>query len=357
MKFLRKIHRIFKSPPSFPLESVIYEVTPACNLACLQCYNVWKDGVDYSRQQLSTAQAKALIRKAVQETGCSDFTFSGGEPCCREDLEELVRTAVDLDCQVALITNGTLLTRQRIESLVQAGVAMFELPLNSSVAKTHDQMAGKAGSFDKVVQAAAELAELEQDVAFVFVSTRINRGHFKDALDLGIALGARSFLYNRYNGGGQYHRQPEKLMPSLETLHEDLAYAQNMCSEYGLAIGASIAMPPCLIDTKAFPNVGFGFCAAGTSTAYYTLDPLGNLRPCNHTPTILGNLFDSTFAKMAASTKMNEFTKARPQLCSGCQLEDQCLGSCKAAAEVCYGDITHPEPFLHLNRNQIKPLK
>jgi radical SAM protein with 4Fe4S-binding SPASM domain len=118
----------------------------------------------------------------------------------------------------------------------------------------------------------------------------------------------------------------------------------------------SIPIQPCLIETSVYPNLNFGFCAAGTERAYYALDPLGNLRPCNHTPTVLGNLLEESFVDLIAPERMREFVEAVPALCAPCALRDTCQGGCKAAAQVCYGSLTTEEPFLHHNRSDARPV-
>ncbi|MCU0858818.1 MAG: radical SAM protein [Pontiellaceae bacterium] len=337
-------------------DTLIYEVTARCNLRCSHCYNVWKDPEGYSEEELSTDDACKLIRKAIRESRCRSFTFTGGEPLLRDDLETLVAVAAR-DCKsINLICNGTLLPEERIAGLIRAGVSLFELPLNSGDRNVHDRMAGASGCFDQVTQAAAHIRQQGAAVAFVFVGTAQNIADWPSVLEIGIALGARSFLFNRYNAGGACHGNPERLMPSVDQVRTGLAAAQAYAEKYKVSIGASIAIPPCLIDPKEFPLVGFGFCAAGTERAYYTLDPMGNVRPCNHTPTVLGNLFEQSLRSMAASSKLRKFMQARPAFCSGCSIEEECLGGCKAAAEVCYGSLTACEPFLELNKDLARRL-
>jgi radical SAM protein with 4Fe4S-binding SPASM domain len=334
-------------------DSLIYEVTARCNLRCVHCYNVWKDQEPYSEEELCTDRACQLISKAIHESRCRHFTLTGGEPLMRDDLETLVSTAKALRNTVTLITNGTLLPEPRIKSLIWAGVSLFELPLNAADRTLHNHMAGDLDCFDKVTRAAACIRHHGSEVAFVFVGTKLNIHHWENALKLGIALGATSFLLNRYNAGGECHGHPETLMPSVEQVRNCLTVAETYAHKYNLGIGASIAIPPCLIDPADFPHVGFGFCAAGTDRAYYTLDPMGQVRPCNHTTTILGNLFTQSLKSMAHSKTLKAFKQARPALCQGCALEESCLGGCKAAAEVCYGSLCQPEPFLKLNQHLI----
>ncbi len=342
------LRRIFRP---WSHDSMLYEVTARCNLRCAHCYNVWKDGVGYPEEELPSEQALKLVDRIVGQSRCSQLTFTGGEPLLRDDLEQLVARAAGACEHVSLITNGTLLPEERVRSLIEAGVSLFELPLSSADRRMHDRMAGVEGCFDKVTRAAADARFHGAEVAFVFVGTSRNMDHWQEALELGIALGARGFLFNRYNAGGQCHGDPQQLMPSVEQVRDGLGVAEEYCDKYEVGIGASIAIPPCLIDPGEYPHVGFGFCAAGTSRAYYTVDPVGNVRPCNHTPTVLGNVMQTRLQAMAESPELKEFMAARPAFCEGCALEEQCQGGCKAAAEACYGSLTACDPFLEMNRD------
>lgn len=348
---LGAVRRFF---PSWRPSSILYEVTARCNLQCPHCYNIWKATSSGVCEELSTDRARALIQKAVRESRCQQVLFTGGEPLLRGDLEQLVSCARALCPGVGLITNGTLLNESRIKALVAAGVSLFELPLNSADRTMHDRMAGGAACFDRVMQAAADIRYHGGTLAFVFVGTADNIGHWKGVLELGVALGSRNFLFNRYNAGGVGHRTPEQLMPTVSQIREGLCVAEEFARACPVGISASIAIPPCLIDPSEFPHVGFGFCAAGTGRAYYTLDPMGNVRPCNHTSTVLGNLFETPLRKLAHSPRMKSFKLARPAFCAGCAREEDCLGGCKAAAEVCYGSLTACDPFLELNKGLVQ---
>jgi radical SAM protein with 4Fe4S-binding SPASM domain len=143
----------------------------------------------------------------------------------------------------------------------------------------------------------------------------------------------------------------EMLLPTAGQVRRALAIADAAAAEFGLPISCSIPIQPCLMDTRAYPHLGFGYCAAGSERAYYTLDPLGNLRPCNHTDLILGNLFERSFPEIIAPERMQTFIQARPAFCDPCPQREECQGGCKAAAQVCYGSLTAEEPFLRCNRD------
>ena len=151
--------------------------------------------------------------------------------------------------------------------------------------------------------------------------------------------------------------EPQAMANAVASLAERLDVAEELSAAYEMPISCSIAMPPCLFDTAKYKRLTFGFCAAGSERAYYTLDPVGNVRPCNHSPRVLGNIREASFRSMTESAAMKSFMSARPAFCGGCKLELECQGGCKAAAEACYGDASLCDPFLAAFSGQaVKPI-
>ncbi|MBI2901477.1 MAG: radical SAM protein [Planctomycetes bacterium] len=327
-------------------ESLIVEVTPRCNLECLYCYNVWKGSHPYPKGELDTAAICRLLDKVIRETRCRHVTLTGGEPLMRKDLAEIVRFVRGRGPEVNVISNGTMLTEARAAELVDAGVSLFELPILSGDREVHDGLVLRKGSFDRVVEAISWIKVQRGRVVCVFVGTRRNLPGLAGAIELSIALGADGVMLNRFNPGGEGARHLEELLPGRDELRTALAEADRLVARYGVPIACSIPIQPCLVDLAEFPHLGFGFCAAGTERAYYTIDPLGNLRACNHTPTILGNLFDAPFDRLARSPGVSALADGGPESCAGCSMRRVCRGGCPAAAEACAGSATCAEPFL-----------
>ena len=67
---------------------VVWNITRACNLKCVHCYN--DSGVCKADDELSTEQARVVLDDLVQ-FGVPSVLFSGGEPLMRRryDLEGL----------------------------------------------------------------------------------------------------------------------------------------------------------------------------------------------------------------------------------------------------------------------------
>jgi radical SAM protein with 4Fe4S-binding SPASM domain len=331
------------------LQSLIFEVTQRCNHACRHCYNVWQAGSSYPRGELDTARTLDLLAKALDETDCRHVTLTGGEPLLRSDLAEILEFLQQRQIRVTVISNGRLLDESRTASLIQLGVGLFELPLLSHTRAIHDELSGLPGAWDAVLSAIANVRKQHGQVVVVIVATRKNIDHLYETIRLAFAFGVRGIMLNRFNPGGRGRENMGELLPSAEQVRRALVIAEAAAVEFNLPISCSIPIQPCLIDASRFPHLGFGFCAAGSEHAYYTLDPLGNLRPCNHTDIILGNLFEASFGDLIDSKQMQVFACAAPPFCENCPQLAECQGGCKASAQVCFGSLTAQEPFLRYN--------
>src|ERR1035441_3180340 len=90
----------------------IWEVTRACDLACVHC-RAEAQSKNYPGE-LNTRQALDLIRQ-VSEWKVPLFVMTGGDPLKREDLTQLVRECSKRGMNFALAPSVTpLLTRERL---------------------------------------------------------------------------------------------------------------------------------------------------------------------------------------------------------------------------------------------------
>ncbi|MBI4834143.1 MAG: radical SAM protein [Planctomycetes bacterium] len=328
-------------------DSIIFEVTQPCNNDCLFCYNAWKvTDTHYPKGELDTGETKRLIAKIIKETKCKQFTFTGGEPFLRKDLADLVSFTKEQGVSVTIISNGTLITEDVAKDFIKRGVGLFELPILSADRAIHDALSRNKGAFDKVTESIANIKLHNGLVVAVFVGTKKNIDGFSEMIELAIALGVDGIMFNRFNVGGEGVRHIEELLPTPEQVIRALEVTEEAMEKYKISISCSIPVQPCVIDTSRFKKVHFGYCAAGTKRSYYTVDPMGNIRPCNHTPMILGNILKDSFTSISKPDKISEFTEPIPEFCQDCAMVKTCLGGCKASAQVCYGSLSAEEPFI-----------
>ena len=341
-------------------KNVIFEITQRCNHACPYCYNVWEANRAYPDGELCTAHTVKLLEKIIDETGCINLTITGGEPAMREDLADIIKAAGKKVKNIILITNGALLDRSRVKELISAGVSLFEVALQSADPAVYRELSGGADNHAKVVETILDIKELGGYVVTVFVATKTNLPGLHDTLKLNTALGVHGMMFNRVNIGGRGIKNAAKLMPSAEELRNALSLCDSFSGQYGLSISCSIPMMPCVFDMKKYPRLGYGFCLGGKGEdCYYTFDGVGNVRICNHSDFILGNITMEKFTSIITHPYVSGFRSALPTYCSNCPEATLCQGGCKAASEVSYGDLAEEEPFLRTIpfEERVKPVK
>ncbi len=335
---------------SLPPEDIhfILELTPHCNQRCRYCYNIWKARPQLIMQALDTAGWCALIAKLQAETGCRRVTFSGGEPLLHPGFREILAFCHSRGLRSTLITNGQLLDAETLAFCLAHGVGMFELTLLGPEAALHDGLTRLPGSWERALAAMARLYRARAPWCGVFVATRENIGAAHATFEMLIALGAQALMFNRFNPGGENAARLE-LMPTPAQVRAALAALDALVAAYGVSAQASIPIMPCLVDIAVFSHVRFGFCAAGRAHQYPTLGPDGRVRPCNHSATVLGDFKAQPMAELLASPTLVEFVAAVPEVCRPCPGLARCRAGCRAAAEVCFGSLTEPEPWLREN--------
>ena len=129
----------------------IWEVTQACDLACVHC----RASAQPNRHplELTTDEGKQLIHQ-VAELKVPVFVLTGGDPIKRPDLFELIDHARQVGVRVSLTPSATpLLTKDIVVRLKDAGLARLAVSMDGASAETHDAFRGLSGSFTKTLDA------------------------------------------------------------------------------------------------------------------------------------------------------------------------------------------------------------
>lgn len=333
-----------------PLPKVfVLELTRRCNNRCLYCYN--EAGVGgLSGSEMSTEEVVSLISKLHSEVPVESIAISGGEPFLREDLPEILSYIKQLGIAPAVITNGTLLTKERVAATAED--VTFEVTLLSYRPEVHDYLAGRAGAWKATFDGMCNVRRAEGSLAAVFVATKLNFADLPITAELAIAAGAGTLMYNRINLGAHNLRRAGELLPTPEMIRENLDVLEELSIQYGIPVSVSVVIEPCVVDVRKYKHLHFGWCPLAGEGAYFTIDPLGNIRICNHSPVIMGNLKRDSFREIYYShPHVQSFRETWPAECGSCdpELKKLCCGGCRAAAEQCYGTPSRIDPFVSLN--------
>jgi MoaA/NifB/PqqE/SkfB family radical SAM enzyme len=96
-----------------------------CNLSCAYCN-------EYDKVSAPVATGEMLRRiDLLARLGTQIITISGGEPLLHPDLDEIIRAIRSHDSIATIITNGYLLTPDRIERLNRAGLEHLQISIDN----------------------------------------------------------------------------------------------------------------------------------------------------------------------------------------------------------------------------------
>jgi MoaA/NifB/PqqE/SkfB family radical SAM enzyme len=166
-----------------------------CNLACKYC----NEFDDFSKP----VPVETMFRRVdkLAELGTSVITISGGEPLLHPELDDIIHRIRRHSMVAGLITNGYLLTGERIERLNRAGLEWLQISIDNV---TPDDVSKKSLKvLDKKLQLLAEHADFHVNINSVVGGGVRNP---QDALTIGkraIELGFSSTVGIIHDGEGQ----------------------------------------------------------------------------------------------------------------------------------------------------------
>ncbi len=107
------------------LRSIELASTWICNLTCEFCY---AEDLMYARKRppnIPIDVVKGLMEQA-RELGLIHVNVTGGEPLVRKDIFDLI-DAIPKDIVVSVVTNSTLLTKEKIDRMKEVGVSTIQM--------------------------------------------------------------------------------------------------------------------------------------------------------------------------------------------------------------------------------------
>ena len=152
----------------------IWELTQACDLACVHCRASAQP--DRHPMELTTEEGKGLIDQiAIMRVPV--FVLTGGDPIKRPDLIELIAHARKVGVRISLTPSATpLLTRDMVIRVKDAGIARLAISLDGATAASHDAFRGMGGSFARSLDAIRWANEIGLPVQINTTFSRRNIG-------------------------------------------------------------------------------------------------------------------------------------------------------------------------------------
>ena len=319
---------------------LLAEVTYACPLHCVFCYNP----VDYTQHgpELTTQEWIQVLRDA-RAAGSVQCGFSGGEPLVRDDLEALVAEAHKLGFYTNLLTSGIGFTPERAKALKEAGLDHVQLSFQDSTRELNDFL-----SHTKTFALKQKAAQLIQANGWPMVLNcvihRLNIDYIDKIIELAVDLGAEylELANSQYYSWAQLNR--DGLMPSREQLQR----AEQVTNTYREKLGDKLRIffvVPDYYETR--PKK----CMNGWGNIFLTVTPDGSALPC-HTAKLIKHLEFPNVKNMSVKDIWYEseaFNHYRgdawmKEPCRSCEDKEKDLGGCRCQALMLTGDAANADP-------------
>lgn len=172
---LRYAERVHRRPV------VVWNVTPACNLACAHCY-ASSSGQGPIADVLDGAQARSVIDD-LAAWKVPALLFSGGEPFCRPDIRELAEYAKSQGLRVTFSTNGTLIDDGTADWLAALGTGYVGISIDGTES-VHDGFRRRKGAYADSLAAIRRLVSRNVKVGLRVTMTRFNVSAIPDIFSL-----------------------------------------------------------------------------------------------------------------------------------------------------------------------------
>ena len=332
---------------------VIWEVTQACDLACVHCRASAQP--ERNTEELTTEQGYGLLDQ-IKSFGDPLMVFTGGDPLKRPDLYDLIRYSVKIGLRTNVTPSATpLLTTEAIDRFKAAGVTRMAISVDGHDAASHDDFRGIPGTFDRAMLALRHARDIGLDTQFQTTVTRRNMAHLPEIGEIvkemrskmwslfflivtGRALENDDLLPEEYEQVFAFMYDLSKTAPfaikTTEAMHYRRYIAQRMKEEHG--------------PQRNAPAKEIAFRTAGVSDGkgFVFVSHKGEIYPSGFLPITGGNVLRDSLPDVYRNSELFKTlrdTSAREGKCGICEYQKICGGS-RSRAYALTGDFMASDP-------------
>jgi len=332
-------------PPRYRPFGLLAELTYRCPLHCPYCSNpvqLTRTGVE-----LTTGEWRRVIDEA-STMGVVHILFSGGEPLLYKDLAELVASAREVGMYTNLITSALGLNHRRAEQLRDAGLDSVQISFQADDAELADAIAGTK-AYNRKLAAARLVRELELPLTINAVLHRANIDRLAQIIALAEQLDAQRLELANTQFYGWAFKNKEALLPTRAQIQaaERIAVAAQRRLRGKMEV---LYILPDYYGTRPKP------CMHGWGQRYLTINPSGDVLPCQTAGAIPSLRFDSVREHSlewiwheSEAFKRFRGTEWMPEPCRSCDQREKDFGGCRCQAALLTGDAANTDPACELS--------
>ncbi len=324
---------------------LLAELTYRCPLQCPYCSNplLMERGGELS------ADGWRQVFKEAADLGVLQVHLSGGEPCARKDLEEILSGAAEVGLYTNLITSGVTLTRGRLAGLAGLGLEHVQVSIQDTDPDNADRISGYPGGLPKKREVCRWVRELDLPLTVNVVVHRHNIDNIAALIDFAVEVGAgRIEIANT-----QYYAWALKnraaLIPTRAQFHKSLEVVREAKERLkGILVFDVVAHDHYAVRPKP--------CMGGWGRSLIDITPTGKVLPCHACETIPGLEIETVRDRPLRDIWLNgpAFQKYRgtawmKEPCRSCDRCEIDWGGCRCQALAVTGDAANADPACALS--------
>jgi radical SAM protein len=332
---------------------VIWEVTQACDLACVHCRASALP--DRNPRELTTEQGYRLLDE-IRSFGEPLMVFTGGDPLKRPDLYDLIRYAVKIGLRTNVTPSATpLLTGEAIDKFKEAGVSRMAISMDGPDAATHDEFRGIPGTFDRAMFALRHARDIGLDTQFQTTVTRRNMHRLPEVAEIvkevrskmwslfflivtGRALENDDLTAAEYEQVFEFMYDLSKTAPfgikTTEAMHYRRYVAQRVKAEHGVT------------ENENAKGVAWRTAGVSDGKGFVFVSHQGEIFPSGFLPVSGGNVLETPLTEVYRNSDLFRSlrdTALRGGKCGLCEYQKICGGS-RSRAYAFTGDYLAEDP-------------
>jgi radical SAM protein with 4Fe4S-binding SPASM domain len=310
-----------------------WHLTERCNLRCTHCYQTGG-----RTEELTLGEIKVVLEEfedtlkiwseAYDISFSPSFNITGGEPLLRRDIFEIIETIGRRGFDIYLLSNGTLMSREKAAVLAGLGVRGVQVSMEGPE-EIHDSIRGK-GAFAEAANGIGNLLAAGLKVTINATLSEVNSGDFLSLPELAGALGVQKLGFSRLVPSGRGSGLLDKMIGrgKVKEIYEKIFSSKTE----GLEIVTGDPVASQMSCAAGGGSVATGGCAAGISGL--TFLPDGTIVPCRRLFVPIGNIREDRIREVWATSPVLEALRDKGRYkgkCGRCVRWSGCRG-CRAIA-------------------------
>ncbi|HDM79288.1 MAG TPA: heme b synthase [Deltaproteobacteria bacterium] len=333
---------------------IAWEVTRTCNLSCVHCRAASMDK-PYPNE-LTTDECLKFLDD-VASFAKPIIILTGGEPLLRNDIFDIAKYGDTLGLRMTMATNGTLLTKDIVEKMLEANIQRVSISIDGATAESHDAFRKVEGSFEKSLRGIKMLKEAGLPFQINTTITKVNMDELPAVQELAESLGAVAHHIFLIVPTGRAKDLKDQEIEAAE-YEKSLHWFYEQRKKTKLQLKATCAPHYYRIlrqraredgEKVTFKTYGLDAVTRGClgGIGFCFVSHVGDVQPCGYLELNCGNIrktpFPEIWEKSEIFTALRDFSRYEGK-CGQCEYIKVC-GGCRARAYETTGNFLGPEPL------------